>query len=175
MIETRAARVGVGALVLLSTTAAFLPFAPRAAAQPPAVTLAFTAAPASAAPNTAFTTAPAVTVTGSTDAVTLSLVVALGEATGDLTCTALSVAPTSGVSTFAGCKISRGGKYKLRATLGAVQAESAAFVVSGPAWVEFTGQPSGGVGGTAWTGQPRARVVDGNGAVIASSTAKIGL
>lgn len=151
-------------------------FPSRAAALPPAApTLSFSASPASADPGTTFAIAPAVDVTGSDAAVTLSLIVESGNATGTLACTSTSVAPVSGTATFDGCSVSRGGRYRLRATLGAVTADSTDFLVSGPSWVEFTSEPGGGDGGVAWSTQPVAQVVDGDGDVIESNTAKIGL
>jgi len=167
----------VGSIVVVAMTATAVPMFPnRTEALPaPTPTLSFTAAPASADPGTTFATAPAVQVTNSTSAVTLSLVVAGGSPTGTLSCTSLSVVPTAGTSTFSGCSVSKGGRYKLRATLGGVTADSSEFLVSGPAWVEFATQPTGGEGGAAWSGQPVARVVNGSGTVISSSTAKIGL
>ncbi|MCU1393079.1 MAG: sle [Ilumatobacteraceae bacterium] len=183
-MNLRITRMVVGVALAMSMVAVELTTSPAAAAPPapavtpPPVTLAFTAAPTSGAPSTVFTTAPVVTVTGSTDPVVLSLVVAGGTPSGTLTCgtpSNLSVAQVSGTATFANCSIDHGGLYKLRATLGAVQVDSASLLVSGPAWVQFTGQPSGGAGGAAWTGQPVAQVVDGNGAVITTNTSKIGV
>ncbi|MCU1391431.1 MAG: sle [Ilumatobacteraceae bacterium] len=182
-MNLRITRVLVGLSLVVSMTAAELVTSPASAAPPapadtPTVTLSFTAAPTAADPGTAFTTAPVVAVTGSADPVVLSLVVVSGQASGELKCDALSVAQVASKATFANCKVDHGGLYRLHAALGAASAESAAFLVSGAAWVQFTGQPGGGVGGAVWTSQPLAQVVDGNGAVITtgtSSTAKVGV
>ena len=82
--------------------------------------------------------------------------------------------PVDGVAT-PDCKVDKGGKYRLRATLGAVTADSDPLRVSGPAYVAFSTQPTGGLAGDSWLGQPVARVVDADGTVIATSTAKVGL
>ncbi len=175
----------IGAGLCLGLIAAVLPIVvPSAAAQPappvdappaPTPTLSFTAAPTAADPAAAFAVAPAVEVTDSTAAVTLSLVVDAGQPSGKLTCTQLTVTPVDGVATFEGCAVDKGGRYLLRATLGAVTADSASLLVSGPAYVSFSTQPTGGLAGETWLGQPVASVVDGDGAVIDTSTAKVGL
>ena len=81
--------------------------------------------------------------------------------------------PVDGVATFPDCTVDKGGRYRLRATLGAVTADSDPLKVSGPAYVAFSTQPTGGLAGDSWLGQPVARVVDADGTVIATSTAKI--
>ena len=86
--------------------------------------------------------APTVAVTDSTDAVTLSLAVGAGQPSGKLTCTDLTVTPVDGVATFEGCAVDKGGRYVLRATLGAVTADSESLLVAGPAYVSFSTQPA---------------------------------
>ncbi|MFZ2514888.1 MAG: hypothetical protein WAW82_04405, partial [Candidatus Lutibacillus vidarii] len=150
--------------------------APGASADPgPTPTLTFTTAPTAADPGTVFGVAPSVTVTDSTDPVTLTLTVDAGEPSGKLSCPSVTVTPVDGVATFPDCTVDKGGKYRLRATLGAVTADSDPVKVSGPAYVAFSTQPTGGLAGDSWLGQPVARVVDADGTVIATSTAKIGL
>ena len=170
----RAVRLMSSALCL-GLMSALIP-APGASADPgPTPTLTFTAAPTTADPGTVFGVAPSVTVTDSTDPVTLTLTVDAGEPSGKLSCPSVTVTPVDGVATFPDCKVDKGGKYRLRASLGAVTADSDPVKVSGPAYVAFSTQPTGGLAGDSWLGQPVARVVDADGTVIATSTAKIGL
>ena len=148
--------------------------------------LSFTASPSAADPGAVFDVAPTVTVTDSTDPVTLSVTGEAGEPSGKLTCpaatasparaaTMTTVTPVDGVATFPGCSIDKGGRYTLRASVGAVSADSGVLRVSGPAYLTFGTQPTGGQAGDAWLGQPVVRVVDADGTLIATSTAKIGL
>ena len=90
-----------------------------------APTVTFTAAPTTASPGTPFTTQPVVTVTGSTDDVTLTLVRVTSGAGGSLSCDTSSVTPVAGVAAFTGCSVSRGGEYTLNTTVGGVTAVSA--------------------------------------------------
>ena len=166
--------VSLGLLTTLLSPAA-LPASAAGVRTGPTPTLSFTAAPTAADPGATFAVDPTVTVTDSTDAITLSLAVDTGEPSGKLTCPSLTVTPVDGVATFPGCSVDKGGRYLLRATLGAVTADSASLLVSGPAYVAFSTQPSGGPAAQAWLGQPVATVVDGDGAVVADSTAKVGL
>ncbi|MBK7611220.1 MAG: hypothetical protein IPJ15_08125 [Actinomycetales bacterium] len=142
--------------------------------------LSFTASPSAADPGAVFDVAPTVTVTDSTDPVTLSVTGGAGEPSGKLTCPAATVTPVDGVATFPGCSIDKGGRYTLRASVGGVSgggvsADSGVLRVSGPAYLTFGTQPTGGQAGDAWLGQPVVRVVDADGTLIATSTAKIGL
>lgn len=159
-------------LVVTTTPSASATQAPTV--EPTAVTVAFTAAPTTAAPGTSFATQPVVTVTGSTAAVTLSLVAVTSGAAGVLSCDTPSVTPVNGVATFTGCSVDRGGKYTLNTTVGQATAVSATLTIAGP---EFTAQPSvgvAGVAGVAWSGQPEVTLVDSAGAPI-TSPAKVAL
>ena len=111
---------------------------PGASAQTTATpSLSFTASPSAADPGAVFDVAPTVTVTDSTDPVTLSGTGEAGEPSGKLTCPAATVTPVDGVATFPGCSIDKGGRYTLRASVGAVSADSGVLRVSGPAYLTF--------------------------------------
>lgn len=119
--------------------------------------LSFTASPSAADPGAVFDVAPTVTVTDSTDPVTLSVTGEAGEPSGKLTCPAATVTPVDGVATFPGCSIDKGGRYTLRASVGAVSgggvsADSGVLRVSGPAYLTFGTQPTGGRPGTPGSG-----------------------
>lgn len=144
--------------------------------------IAFTSTPGETGPGAAFSTQPVVTVQDSANAtvsatgnVALSLVVDSGSPLGELACTSTTAALSAGVATFAGCKVSKGGRYKLRATFGALTADSGAFLITGPAYLAFAGQPDGGVAGLAWSGQPQVTVVDGAGTTVSGTAQQIGL
>ncbi|MCW2680198.1 MAG: repeat-containing protein [Frankiales bacterium] len=145
--------------------------------------IAFTSTPGETAPATDFATQPVVTVqdnanktVSATGNVTLALVPDLGTPLGELVCTPATAAVASGVATFGGCKVSKGGRYKLRATFGALTVDSGAFLITGPAYLDFSGgQPGGGTARLAWTNQPQVKVVDGAGATIAGEPQQIGL
>jgi type II secretory pathway pseudopilin PulG len=103
-----------------------------------ATKLVFTTQPAGAVHPNAFTTQPRVAiedangnvVTTNTSAVTLAI--GTNPTSGStLTCTPNPVTATSGVATFAGCKISQSGTgYTLKATDGSLTATSSTFNVS---------------------------------------------
>ncbi|MDT4911147.1 MAG: hypothetical protein QOC66_275 [Pseudonocardiales bacterium] len=80
---------------------------------------------------------------------------------------------SSGVATFAGCKVDHGGLYTLTATDGGLTATSSSFFVSGPSQLEFTTEPSGGTAGTAFATQPEVTVADAHGDPVATSTAHL--
>src|SRR5208337_4411925 len=86
---------------------------------------------------------------------------------------------TSGVDTFAGCKITLAGTgYTLTATsTGLTSATSNAFniTVGAAAQLAFTTQPGGGGVNTAWTQQPAVTVEDAGGNTVTSSSASITL
>lgn len=144
--------------------------------------IAFTSTPGETAPGTAFATQPVVTVQDSangtvsaTGNVTLSLVADSGTPLGELACTSTTAALSAGVATFAGCKVSKGGRYTLRATFGALTTDSGAFLVTGPAYLAFSGQPGGGLAAIGWGNQPQVQVVDGAGATVTGAAQQIGL
>jgi hypothetical protein len=99
----------------------------------------FTQQPAGAVALTAFTTQPQVTVqdaggntvTTNSSSVTLSITSGTGTSGATLSCTTNPVAASSGVATFAGCKIDKWGTgYQLHATDGSLAADdSTAFNV----------------------------------------------
>jgi hypothetical protein len=115
----------------------------------PAAKLAFTQQPASGSAGIAFTTQPKVavvdaggnTVTTDSSSVTLAITSGTGTSGAALTCTTNPVSASSGVATFAGCKIDIGGAgYQLHATDGSLTAvDSSAFGVLG---LQALGTPS---------------------------------
>ena len=132
--------------------------------------VAFTTQPGGGTGGTTWGTQPVVkvqdaggnTVTSSSASITLAIGTNAGG--GTLSCTANPKSATSGVDTFAGCKITLSGTgYTLTATsAGLTSATSGTFniTVGAASKLAFTTQPGGGTGGTAWGTQP---VVDGAG------------
>ena len=120
------------------------------------------------------------TVTGNTSSVTLSI--ASGPGSGSLACTANPLAASSGVASFAGCKITgtaAAGTYTLTASDGALtSATSSSFtiVVGAAAAVAFTTQPVGGVGpGVNLPTQPVVSIRDAYANVVTSDTSSVTL
>jgi RHS repeat-associated protein len=109
--------------------------------------------------------------------VVLSLEQVGTELSGTLACDDLSVVPSSGTASFAGCAISRGGKYRFKATSTGLASDTSSDVfVSGAARVAFTSdQPNGGAAGAVWSAQPQLSVVDGNDVVLTSDTHELGV
>src|SRR4051795_13435558 len=135
--------------------------------------LAFTQQPSGATGGTAFTTQPKVAVqdpygnTVTTDASSVTLAIGTNPGGGTLSCTTNPLAASSGVASFAGCKIDKFGTgYTLTATDGTLTSatSNAVNVTVGPAAkLAFTQQPSGGTGDTAFTTQPKVAVLDAGG------------
>ena len=115
------------------------------------------------------------TVTTSSASVTLAIGANPGG--GALTCTTNPLAASSGVATFAGCKISKTGiGYTLTASAtGLTSATSATFNVNTATKVVFTTQPGGGPGGSVWAQQPVVTVQDSSGNVVTGSFASVTL
>lgn len=124
--------------------------------------LAFTTQPPStAASGAAFSTQPVVTVqdsggrTVTSDPSSVTLAIASGPAGANLSCTNNPVAASSGVATFAGCKIDKAGAYTLTATDGSLtSAVSNSVTVSAGAATKlaFTQQPPAtGIAGSPLT------------------------
>jgi hypothetical protein len=110
----------------------------------PAAKLAFVQQPAGAFTGAAFATQPQVAVQDAggnvvtTDTSSVTLAIGTNPGSGTLTCTANPQAASSGVASFAGCKIDKAGTgYTLTATDGSLtSATSAGFdVVPQPIWV----------------------------------------
>ncbi len=133
--------------------------------------------------GTALPQQPAVTLTDSggnpaAGSVTLSLAPGLGAPGAKLTCSQNPVVAQSGMADFSGCSVNQAGTgYELIATIGSVTAQSTSFNVGvgPPAQLAFTTQPSGGTGGTAWTGQPTVVVEDAGGNQVTTDTSSISL
>jgi hypothetical protein len=106
----------------------------------PAAQLTFTTQPGGGAANAVWTIQPKVsvldalgnTVTTSTASITLSITAGTGTSGAVLTCTANPKAATSGIATFAGCKISKTGTgYTLTAvSSGLASATSSSVTIS---------------------------------------------
>ncbi len=150
-----------------------------------AAQLAFTTQPGGGTGGTAWTTQPAVTVqdaggnTVTSSSASITLAIGTNPSGGTLTCTSNPQSATSGVDTFAGCKIDKAGTgYTLTATSsGLTSATSNTFniTVGSAAQLAFTTQPGGGTGGTAWTTQPVVTVQDAGGNTVTTSSASITL
>ena len=147
--------------------------------------LAFTAQPGGGTGGTAWVTQPVVsvqdqfgnTVTGATNSITLAIGTNPGG--GALTCTTNPLSATSGVATFAACRIDKAGTgYTLTASAsGLTGATSNSFNITvGPANnLAFTTQPGGGSAGVAWTTQPVVSVQDAGGNTVTGATNSITL
>jgi trimeric autotransporter adhesin len=134
--------------------------------------------------GSAFGTQPVVTardasnapVTDYSGTVTLSIVTGTGTAGAALSgCTGTL---RNGVTTFSGCKIDRAGSsYRLRASAGTLNGDSAAFNVSvgSTAALAFTTQPGGASGGSAFTTQPVVTAVDAGGNTVSGFTSTVSI
>ncbi|MHA3703392.1 RHS repeat-associated core domain-containing protein [Jatrophihabitans sp. YIM 134969] len=145
--------------------------APFAVGSGDATGLRFTTQPGGGSGGAAFATQPAVALTDAggnavPGAVSLSIVAGTGAAGATLTCAANPTAAVAGPAAFAGCAVSTTGTgYKLRATSGALTADSAAFDVAagGVDHLAFQTSPGDGTGGTALSTQPVVAVGDAGG------------
>jgi trimeric autotransporter adhesin len=150
-----------------------------------AVQLQFTQQPSGGTGGVGWTTQPKVTVqdtfgntvTSSTASVTLAITNGTGTPGATLTCTANPKAASSGVATFAACKINQSGTgYTLTATAAGLTSDvSAAFDVAvGPAAkVVYTQQPSNAVAGSTIAPAVALVVQDAGGNTVTSSTASV--
>jgi hypothetical protein len=160
---------------VLTVTSSALNIATGGAAQ-----VAFTTQPSSGTGGTPWAQQPMVTVedaggnavtTDSTDPVSLAILNNAGS--GTLTCTTNPVTVSSGVATFAGCKIDKiGNGYTLKATSGALTVTSSALNIAtgGASQVAFTTQPGSGTGGTPWAQQPMVTVEDAGGNTVTTDS-----
>ena len=153
--------------------------------------LAFSAQPGgSSTGGIAFPNQPAVTVedpggntvTSDSSSVHLAISGSTGAPGATLTCNQASntLAASSGVASFTGCKIDKasGSSYTLTATDGTLnQAVSSAFTISvgSAAQLRVSVQPSGGTGGTAWGTQPVVAVADAGGNTVTTDTSSVHL
>jgi RHS repeat-associated protein len=174
-------RTSVAVGVVTAVTAGLLPYSlPSASAAGSPSKLVFTTQPGDGSPGTALASQPVVTIEDSggntvstSSAIALTLTGPGGAAqTGfpaTLSCTSNSVAASSGVATFAGCAIDRGGLFTLTATDAAdgnLTSVSQEIFVSGPAQLAFSTQPGGGTASTAWSTQPQVTVEDAHGNTV---------
>jgi trimeric autotransporter adhesin len=148
-----------------------------------ATKLVFTTSPSSSTGGTAFGTQPVVavqdamgnTVTSSTASVTLSITTPLG---ASLTCTTNPRTASSGVASFAGCKIDRTGTYTLTAATGGLTSalSTSLTITAGSATkLAFTMSPSNTARNVAFTTQPVVTVQDAGGNTVTSSSTSITL
>lgn len=146
-----------------------------------ATRLAFTTSPSDSTGGVVFGAQPVVTVqdAGGRTVSSSSASVTLANPSGaTLTCTNKTVTASSGVATFAGCRIDKAGTYTLTATAtGLTSAASASFTISsGPATkVAFTTSPSSSTGGIPLPTQPVVTVQDAGGNTVTSSAASVTL
>ncbi len=147
----------------------------------PAALLAFTTQPNGGASQAGWTQQPQVTVrdafgntvTASVAPITLVLTSAGG---ATLACTNNTVSASSGVASFAGCKVDKAGTYTLTAaSLGLTSVDSASFTITvgSASKLGFTTQPNGGVTGSVWSTQPVVAVQDAGGNTITTATNSI--
>ena len=146
----------------------------------------FSTQPGGGANAAAWTTQPAITVedsggnTVTSSSASISLAIATQPGSGaTLTCTTNPLAASSGVATFAGCKIvGTAGTYTLSATsAGLTTATSGSFTITFGAATQlaFSTQPGGGANGAAWVTQPKVTVEDSGGNTVTGSSASISL
>jgi hypothetical protein len=150
-----------------------------------AAKLAFTQQPSNSTGGVAFPTQPRVGIqdqfgnTVTTDTSSVTLAIGTNPGGGALTCTANPQAASSGVASFAGCKIDKAGTgYTLTATDGTLtSATSSSFNVTvGPAAkLAFVQQPAGAFTGAAFTTQPQVAVQDAGGNVVTTDTSSVTL
>lgn len=145
----------------------------------------FTQEPGGGTGGVAWTTQPLVairdtfgnTATTSSASVTLTVTPGTGTTGAALTCTANPKAATSGVATFAGCKIDLAGTgYTLAATATGLTSDvSTAFDVGvGPAAkITYTQQPTTIVAGSTITPAVVAAIQDAGGNAVTSSSATV--
>ena len=118
----------------------------------------------------------------STDSSSVTLTKASGPGAGAFACTTNPLAASSGVATFAGCKITgtaAAGSYTLTATDGALtSATTSSFTITAGAAskLAITTQPVGGVGeGVNLPTQPAVTVEDSYGNVVTSDSSSVTL
>jgi hypothetical protein len=152
----------------------------------PATQLAFTAQPGGGASGAAWSAQPTVSVenaaggvvTGNSSAVTLAIASQPGSGAA-LSCTANPVTATSGVASFAGCKITgKAGTYTVKATDGSLtSATSSSLSITAGAATQLgiTTQPGGGANSAAWSTQPKVSVEDASGNVVTGNSSAVTL
>ncbi|MDT4921482.1 MAG: trimeric autotransporter adhesin, partial [Pseudonocardiales bacterium] len=172
--------VAPGVVVVL--VAALLPaLTSSAGATATPASLTFSTQPGDGVPGSALSPQPVVTTLdadshtlSTSDTISVTLTGPAGAALSSLAAlTCPNATASSGVATFAGCTVDRGGIFTLTAHDGSLTEVSENFFVSGPAQLIFSTQPSGGTAGSNWATQPVVTVADANGDAVATSTAHI--
>jgi len=149
--------------------------------------LVFTQQPGNSTGGVTFATQPGVTVedvdgntvTSAANGITLVALNAVSQG-ALLSCTANPLTPTSGVSSFAGCKINAAGTYTLIAVdvTDGIQGTSSALTISvgSATQIGFTQQPSGAPSsGGAFPTQPQVAIEDAGGNTVTLASATITL
>jgi hypothetical protein len=144
--------------------------------------LAFTVSPTASVSGVAFPTQPVVAVEDSSgDLLTTgsySIFLQIKSGSGTLVCspTSNSVSSSSGLATFAGCKITgTQGPYTLTATSGSYTAPtSSSFTVAGSATkLAFITSPGPATGGYAFSTQPLVAIEDSSGDLVSNATTTV--
>ncbi len=145
--------------------------------------LGFTQQPSGSTGGVAFATQPKVavqdasgnTVTTASNSVTLALTTPAG---ATLSCTTNPLAASSGVASFASCKVNLANTYTLTATAtGLTAASSSSFVVAvgAAAKLAFGQQPSGSTGGVELATQPKVAIQDLGGNTVTTDASSVTL
>ncbi|MCW2672994.1 MAG: hypothetical protein JWP14_1583, partial [Frankiales bacterium] len=176
----------VGALsgAMLLTGLPVAPVAP-ASASSPAAHVSFATQPGGGSAGSPLSTQPKVHVTDSGNAavsadvtLTLDVVFPANQLTSPpaLTCTHTTVTTdSSGDATFAGCKVTRAGRYKLTATVDAVTGQSSSFDIAGLSQLTISDAPATATAGVAWSPQPTVTMQTTAGDTVDNSSDHIGL
>ena len=150
-----------------------------------AAQLAFTQQPANSTGGIAFPTQPKVAVqdqygnTVTTDTSSVTLAIGTNPGSGTLSCTTNPLAASSGVASFAGCKIDKAGNgYTLTATDGSLtSATSSSFniAVGAAAKLAFTQQPANALTAVPFPTQPKVAIQDAGGNTVTTDTSSVTL
>ena len=146
--------------------------------------LAFTTSPAASTGGIGFTLQPQVAIQDAggnkvTASPNFSVTLAINSGSGTLSCTTNPITSSSGVASFAGCKITLGtqGSFTLKASAaGLSPATSTAFTVAGSASkVAFTASPSASVSNVVFPTQASVAIEDSSGDVVTNAASAVTL
>ncbi len=109
----------------------------------------------------------------------ITLAYATGPTNNGFSCTTNPLSTTSGVATFAGCKIGgTSGTYTITAAASGfptITSNNISITPGTASQLVFTTQPNGGANGVAWTTQPTVTIEDAFGNTVTSATNSITL